>query len=105
MKRLLSFLLSIFFIPILVQQPAYAVEYSTVFTNEITTAEQRDIIPSVFSESFDTYTRPITRGEFAELAVNFVASMYEFGGVNAFFYDRYFTYHTDVNGAPYNLKT
>lgn len=104
MKKFLSILLSVVCTLSVSAVPGYAAEPSPVFLAEVTEAEQRDIVSQDFLDELKAYSRPITRGEFARLALNFVSALYDFGEPNADFFDMYFTYHADADGKSYHLK-
>lgn len=82
--------------------PAQALELSPGFAKEIETAFGRCI--NLLPYEIKDYRRPIKRGEFAVLSVNFIAALYGFGGADDFFLERYFVYHTDASGQPYRFE-
>lgn len=82
--------------------PAQALELSPGFAKEIETAFGRCI--NLLPYEIKDYRRPIKRGEFAVLFVNFIAALYGFGGADDFFLERYFVYHTDASGQPYRFE-
>lgn len=82
--------------------PAQALEASPGFVQEVEKATDRCI--NLYPCEIDSYQRPITRGEFAVLSVNFVAALYGFGSAGDDFFQRYFTYHTDAAGQPYKYE-
>lgn len=104
MKKFLSILLAVVCALSIFVVPGQAAEPSPVFSAEVKEAAQRDIVSQKFLDGLQAYSRPITRGEFARLALNFVSALYDFGRPGPDFYDMYFTYHTDPNGTLYRLK-
>lgn len=100
MKKIAIFILC--FLLILSSVPAQALEASPGFAQEVEKAADRCI--NLHPCKIDSYQRPITRGEFAVLSVNFVAALYGFGGAGDDFFQRYFTYHTDAAGQPYKYE-
>ena len=71
MKKITAFILCflLFFSSI----PVQALEASPGFTQEVEKAVDRCI--NLYPCEIDSYQRPITRGEFAVLSVNFVAEI------------------------------
>ena len=100
MKKITAFILCflLFFSSI----PVQALEASPGFTQEVEKATDRCI--NLYPCEIDSYQRPITRGEFAVLSVNFVAALYGFGSAGDDFFQRYFTYHTDAARQPYKYE-
>ena len=100
MKKITAFILCflLFFSSI----PVQALEASPGFTQEVEKAVDRCI--NLYPCEIDSYQRPITRGEFAVLSVNFVAALYGFGSAGDDFFQRYFTYHTDAARQPYKYE-
>lgn len=100
MKKTAIFILC--FLLVFFSVPAQALEASPGFAQEVKKAADRCI--NLHPCEIDSYQRPITRGEFAVLSVNFVAALYGFGSAGDDFFQRYFTYHTDAARQPYKYE-
>ncbi|BAK97613.1 putative surface layer protein [Oscillibacter valericigenes Sjm18-20] len=102
MKKIISVVLTILLMLTCVVKGISAEEHPRLWAQAAAEDAQKLCITTpAFLNSVQDYAAPITRGQFAELAVSFVAAQYGFEAPNTDFIEEYFCNCLDPNGKHY----
>lgn len=106
MKRIFATLVSVALLITLAAPAAAAAsaeEPSSWAQSEVAEAVRLGFVPQSLQ---DNYTKSITRGQFAVLAVDFLAAEYGFPPADSHveFFEEYFSHHADPGGEPYRTS-
>lgn len=102
MKKIISAVVSILLVLTCVAVGVSAEEHPRPWAQAaVEDAQNLCITTPAFLGSVKDYAAPITRGQFAELAVSFVAAQYGFEAPNTDFIEEYFCNCLDPNGKHY----